>query len=363
MDCIRCGVCVEGCPIYIVTGWEIFSPRGRMILLKEQFNDDFFKKSIFTCLTCARCRILCPIGIEVYEKMEIKRRELRKTGLAPQRYYFISDSIRKFKNPFGNRYHKPDFILEHSRVKKAEVIYYPGCTSVYREKSLSKSVIDILLHLNIEFVVESEYCCGSTALRTGDSAEVAEPNYKKLQSVINETGAKAVITSCPGCFKTLKGYDELFGGLSCEVMHVSQFLSERLDELDLKKTETIATYHDSCHLGRGMGIYDEPRILINRMVDLVEMEKNREHSLCCGGGGGIRIAYKDVSNKIRKIRAEEAAKTGADMLITSCPYCYLNLKRANKIEVKDLFQLIAENILNKRLAKPIDEHDSSGKKP
>ena len=327
----------------MVTKWETFSPRGRMILLEKNFDDDSFKKSIFTCLTCGRCSILCPIGIEVYDRMEKKRKKLRKLNLAPPRYYFISNSIRKFKNPFGKEFKKPDFILKYSPTKKADVIYYPGCTSVYREITLSKSVIDVLERLKIDFVVEHEYCCGSTALRTGDDAEVAEPNFKKLQYVIEKTGAKTIITSCPGCYKTIKSsYDKLFGGLSCDVMHVSQFLVDKIDELKLKKTDKIVTYHDPCHLGRGMNVYHEPRFLINKIADLVEMKNTMKNSLCCGGGGGIRIAYKEISNEIRRKRAKEALKTGADMLVTSCPYCYLNLKRANMIEVKDLFQLISE---------------------
>lgn len=342
---MRCGACIEGCPIYMVTKWETFSPRGRMILFEENFDDVSFQKSIFTCLTCGKCRVLCPISIEVYEKMEKKRKELRKLRLAPSRYYFISESVRKFKNPFGGEFEKPEFILKYSKIKKADVIYYPGCTSMYREKVLSKSVIEILEYLKIDFVVESEYCCGSTALRTGDEADVAEPNFRKLQSVVDEAGAKTIITSCPGCYRTMKvSYDKLFGGLNCEVMHVSQFLVDKIDELKLNKMEKIVTFHDSCHLGRGMCVYEEPRMLLKQVADIVEMERNREYSLCCGGGGGIRVAYKDVSNKIRKIRAEEALKTGADILVTSCPYCYLNLKRANKIEVKDLFELISESI-------------------
>jgi len=347
-ECVRCGACIEGCPIYMVTGWEAFSPRGRMVLSQKNFDDEIFQKSIFTCLTCGKCVVLCPINVEVYEKMEKKRRELRKLKLAPKKYYSISESVRIFKNPFGCEYEKPEFIIKYSKIKKADVVYYPGCTSMYREKILAKSVIDILEHLKLNFVVESEYCCGSTALRTGDDAEVAEPNFRRLQDVIDKTGAKAIITSCPGCYRTMKvSYDRLFGGLSCEVMHVSQFLVDRIDCLGLNKIDKIVTFHDSCHLGRGMGVYDEPRMLLSRMVELIDMERNREYSLCCGGGGGIRVAYKDVSNKIRRVRAEEALKTGADMLITSCPYCYLNLKRANKIEVKDLFELISENISQK----------------
>jgi len=289
--------------------------------------------------------MLCPIDIKVYERMEEKRKELRKLGLAPKRYYFISESVKNYKNPFGAEFKKPEFLTKYLKIKKADVIYYPGCTSMYRDWELSKSVIDILEHLNVNFVVEGEYCCGSTALRTGDEAEVAEPNFKKLQSVVDRSKARAIITSCPGCYKTMKNsYDRLFGGLNCEVMHVSQFLVDKIDELRFNKIEKIVTFHDSCHLGRGMGVYEEPRMLLRMIADVVEMDRSRENSLCCGGGGGIRVAYKDISNKIRSIRAEEALKTGADLLVTSCPYCYLNLKRANKIEVKDLFVLIAENI-------------------
>ena len=146
------------------------------------------------------------------------------------------------------------------------------------------------------------------------------------------------MTSCAGCYKTLK---DDYEGL--DVIHISQFLSQLINEgkLNFSKKNLNVTYHDSCHLGRHSDVFDEPRNVIKSVADLVEMENIRENSLCCGAGGGVKSAYPEVANQMALSRIAQAKETGCETLITSCPFCKLNLEN-DDLEVIDLTEFLVE---------------------
>ncbi|MEM4712189.1 MAG: heterodisulfide reductase-related iron-sulfur binding cluster, partial [Archaeoglobaceae archaeon] len=149
--------------------------------------------------------------------------------------------------------------------------------------------------------------------------------------------------SCPGCFRTIsRDYPKLAKELGyefeIEVKHISMVLADKIKgDLGIK-----ATYHDPCHLGRHMNVYEEPRKVIKRAgIDLVEMERNREYSLCCGAGGGLRSQFREISVAICEERIREALSTGTNVLITSCPFCEYNFTRVGgkRIKVYDLSEI------------------------
>ena len=146
------------------------------------------------------------------------------------------------------------------------------------------------------------------------------------------------MTSCAGCYKTLK---DDYEGL--DVIHISQFLKRLIDDKQLNFTENDlnVTYHDSCHLGRHCGVFDEPREIISSVANLAEMENTRENSLCCGAGGGVKSAYPEIANEMAKSRINQALDTNAELLITSCPFCKLNLKD-HGLDVLDLTEFLIE---------------------
>ncbi len=165
-------------------------------------------------------------------------------------------------------------------------------------------------------------------------------------------GAKTVFTACAGCYRTLKkDYPELIGEeLPFEVKHITEVLVEMLsnDEIPFKAAEgdkLKVTYHDPCHLGRHMDLYDIPREVISKIpgIELIEMKRNRNNAWCCGAGGGVKSQFPDLAKDISKERIREAMESGADILTTSYPFCIGNFKDAYEEmepEIKDKMQLI-----------------------
>ena len=213
------------------------------------------------------------------------------------------------------------------------MIYFRGCTAREKESNISDATEKLLRLADVEYtVLDDEKCCGSVLLRTGFFDEAQEQIKKNAEIFGNEL----ILTSCAGCYKTLKSdYDNV------DVIHISQFLDRLIKEgmLEFSKKDLNVTYHDACHLGRHSDVYDEPRDVIKSVADLVEMENNRENSICCGAGGGVKSAYPQIANQMAKSRISQAKETNCDTLITSCPFCKLNLEN-DDIEVLDLTEFL-----------------------
>jgi Fe-S oxidoreductase len=197
-----------------------------------------------------------------------------------------------------------------------------------------------------------EYCCTSPMLRTGQtdaSRDFAENNIKQTEKM----GAKAMVTACAGCFKTTThDYGRFYSNPSFEVYHFSQYAQKLIKEKKLKLTKEMkvkVTYHDPCHLGRHSGVFEPPREVIKAIpgIELVEMPRNRMNSQCCGAGGGYKSQYNDLAVNIAAKRVKDAIATGAERIITACPFCVLNLQAGAKqlgasIKVMDLSELLLE---------------------
>ena len=235
------------------------------------------------------------------------------------------------------------------------IVYFPGCMATYRAKDIAKSTIELLRRGGVEFELmgEDEWCCGSVMLRTGN-VDLADELRKHNLDAFKKHEADLVITSCSGCFKTIKqDYEKMTGSLDFEVRHVLEILKGLIEDGKLKfpKTEMKVTYHDPCHLGRHSGMYDIPRDILKSIsgIELVEMPRNRENARCCGAGGGVRAAYRELSDKMADARIEEAMGTGAEVLTSACPFCTFALREAaerkgSKIKVLDLPELLMDII-------------------
>lgn len=235
---------------------------------------------------------------------------------------------------------------------EGNVLYYPGCMSKFVLSDIQKNYEEILRKCGIDFIKlkDLEVCCGSPVLNAGYSKDfeiLAEKNLK----VFKEHGVRKIITSCPACFKTFKKkYPEVLEKFDIEVEHVTQSIWKAIEtgKLKVKKINKKVTYHDPCHLGRGSGIYEEPRNILKTLgFEIIEMKFNRENAWCCGGGGGLRPNYPELSEEISRDRIKQAEETEAESLITCCPMCYCCLKEINgksKIDVKELSSAINEII-------------------
>lgn len=215
------------------------------------------------------------------------------------------------------------------------IIYFRGCTAREKETGIQESTEKLLKLAGVDYkILEDEACCGSVLLRTGFLRQAHE-QIEKNSEVFK---GKTVLTSCAGCYKTLKqDYEDV------DVIHISQLLSQLIKEnkLKLTKHDMNVTYHDACHLGRHMEVFDEPRDVIESVANLVEMESIRDNSLCCGAGGGVKSAYPEIASEMAEARIAQAKDTNCKTLITACPFCKLNLENQD-LEVLDLCEFLVK---------------------
>jgi heterodisulfide reductase subunit D len=239
--------------------------------------------------------------------------------------------------------------------KGAELLYFVGCTASYdsnlREIAINTTNILNALELNWGFLANQEKCCGSVLLRMGDREfeRIASENIK----MFNELGIKTLVTSCAGCFKTIRQDYPKIGDLNFEVIPIATLLVRLIKEGKIKFNKRLnlkVTYHDPCHMGRACGEYDDPREVLKALsevgVEFVEMERIRENSRCCGAGGGLKAGYPDIQQKMTQERVKDAERTGATDLISTCPFCYQGLQKEiiamdSMIRMRDLVELVA----------------------
>ncbi len=355
--CVRCNYC-NVCPIYRIEGWESVSPRGKLQAVLEMLDDLDAKivKDIYKCSVCGLCEVVCPAGIELIDFWEELRSELVRRRLAPLSVHRkLREITYRYYNPYSGEPSERAKWLEFE-VSDSPTLYFAGCTASFKLQNLAKSTASVLKKLGVEFTVagREEYCCGSPFIRTGQM-DIAKHLFEKNMRVWQRMRIERIITSCPGCYRTIaRDYPKLAKELGyefeIEVLHTVTILNEALDGRRVRKANILATYHDPCHLGRHMGMYEEPREVMKKLgIKLVEMERNRELALCCGAGGGLRSQFREISFEIGRWRVEEAAATGAEYLVTCCPFCEFHLSKSveklgKEIKVVDLVE-IAEKLI------------------
>lgn len=230
--------------------------------------------------------------------------------------------------------------------KSGNTLYYPGCLTKFVLNSEMENYKRILEKIKVDFImITSELCCGSPALNAGYETEARKLARKNLE-LFNKHNIKKIITSCPACFKVLSGYKEMLPDWKIEVEHITTTI---LNYLRKKKIELVfrekVTYHDPCHLGRHSGIYEEPREILRRLgYEIVEMRNNRENSLCCGGGAGLRTNNPELASKIARERIKQASEINVQKIITTCPLCFAHMAENSGIEVVEFSQAVAESL-------------------
>jgi Fe-S oxidoreductase len=337
IKCTRCGRCRALCPINEEFGWESTGARGRMLLARAlaegERPSEGMKRSFYTCLTCSMCSSTCPSGAKPDEVVEAARREMIKERFSPPYYDNIRENVVRHGNSLGDAGPRNAWVPEELRQDgRADIIYWSGCLTSYRQQKAALAGLKVLSRFGAR-VLEDERCCGSPLLRLGGESVALEHNREQ----IGKSGARTLVTGCAGCFKTLSEC------LDIEVLHVTQFIARHIDELPLEKLPYTVTYHDPCHLGRCMGVYEEPREIIERICGFKEMASARKDARCCGGGGGVRRGYADIARRIAKKRLSEAPDD-VDYIVTACPMCHANLEDAGG-KVLDISELVLMSLI------------------
>lgn len=237
-----------------------------------------------------------------------------------------------------------------------EVLFWVGCAGSYDERAqrVSKAFAQILQKANVDFAIlgAEEGCTGDPAKRAGNEFLFQMQAMQNIE-VLNGYGIKRIVTACPHCFNTLKNEYPSLGG-NYDVVHHTQFINELLDSGRLAieggafKGKKIV-YHDSCYLGRANGIYEAPRMVMQRLdADLVEMKRCKTNGFCCGAGGAQM--FKEAENGTKEVnveRAEEALETSADIIAVNCPFCMTMMRdgvkhfeKEDQVQVLDIAELI-----------------------
>jgi Fe-S oxidoreductase/nitrate reductase gamma subunit len=318
---------------------------------------------LWQCTTCAACMEVCPVFIEQMPKIVDMRRYLvMEEADFPDSMQEAVLSLERRGHPFsGTQATRLDWtqglnVRQVGDRKDAEVLLWVGCGGalIERNQRVTRATAQLLEQAGVNFAVmgREEKCSGDPARRIGNEF-LFETLAKENVSNLNKHAVKKVITACPHCFNTFKNEYPQYGGMF-EVYHHSEYLARLVDEGRLKpvtESDKKITFHDPCYLGRQNGVYDAPRELvqISSRATVVEMERSRNKSFCCGGGGGMSFVDEPAGQRVNQERAREAIETGADVVAVGCPFCMtmmedgINARKGERdVKVLDVSELLWE---------------------
>ena len=359
--CFQCGLCDTVCPWNRVTKFSM-----RKIVREATFGlTEIESEDIWRCTTCGRCPQRCPRDVRQIDSGIALRR------LATE-YQVFPPCVTPVRTARGSLVGEGNPLSEERKNRAAwakdlgvkpftegmEILYFPGCYPSYdpRLKKVARATATILNKAGVDYGIlgEKESCCGESIRKTGEEELFRRLAKENIKTFV-DNGVKKILVSSPHCYHTFKNEYPQFM-VNFEVVHISQYLFQLLNEGRLELTKDFPkkiTYHDPCYLGRHNGIYEEPREVLKKIAGLEfnEMAECRFDSLCCGGGGGRVWMETQKGERFSDLRVQQALETGAEMLVTSCPYCItmledsrLTMDLADKIEIKDVTEIVQEAI-------------------
>lgn len=378
--CSRCSSCkwvpyiqmksarfAKNCPAICHYNFHAYSGSGRMIMGlsvlrgRSELTEEV-AEIIYRCQLCGACDTACKVyrdDIDITEVLLELRSFCVESGRLILENMAVIDALKQEDNVLGEPKSKRGDWASGLDVKdinkeKAEVLFHAGCRYSYDPdlRDTVRAGVDLLLRSGVDVGIagRDEACCGGKIYELGYRGE-AENYADDMISRVNASGADTLITACADGYAAFKYlYPRMGKELPCEVLHLTEFLERLAKDGRLKLRETVpmtVTYHDPCHLGRmsepfisdwkgnklerptGMkrtgrkGVYDAPRELLCSIpgIKLVEMERIREYSWCCGAGGGVYDTNPDLAHWAARERLTEAAETGAEAIVTACPWC------------------------------------------
>ncbi len=386
------------CPAISKYNFHSYAGGGRVAMAyalhlgRSEISDETLD-TIYRCQMCGSCQVACHIVGEICEPLEIGR-ELRiqcvEDGNLLPEHMFMVDSMRKDDNPLGEpKAERGDWAeglgLKNINTEQADVLFHAGCRFSYDQdlRGVVRGAATLLKQAGVDVGIggQEEACCGGRAFDIGYRGQM-ETYADDIISRLRASGASKMVTPCADCYSTFKQfYTMIRKEIDIEILHTTEYFDRLMKEgrLEPKGNGSLrVTYHDPCHLGRlgdtyvpwdgewkkafgqinvpdpprkvhrgTEGIYEQPRDVIKAIpgIELVEMERIREYSWCCGAGGGVREAYEDFSEWTALERIEEAKDVGADALVTTCGWCERNFKDAleakgDNFKIFDLTELL-----------------------
>lgn len=382
--CIMCNRCQDVCPAY-TTGKEL-SPSAyevnKRFIIREQMTalaegapsaqplmgSAISESAVWACTACGACIDICPVGNEpMLDILDIRRDAVLTQGEFPAELQGAFNGMERRGNPWQSTDERfrwangldvptvddnPDF----------DVLYWTGCAVSYdpRAQLTARALVKVLKKAGVNFAVlgDRENCTGDVARRAGNEylyQELAQTNVETLNEVMNHGKQRRIVATCPHCLHNLGKEYHQFGG-NYEVIHHTELIEELIAEGRVPQSAhpnrmSNVTFHDPCYLGRHNGVVEAPRAVLNNLgVEVVEMERTRKNSFCCGAGGAQ--FWKEEEHGVKPVnveRYEEAKATGAEVLAVGCPFCMQMFESARTgveggPEIKDVVELIADRI-------------------
>lgn len=374
-SCVECGRCQEHCPAY-ATG-KLLNPKEialgfRSYLNANQAGSDtpllgihLSEEAVFQCTTCGACEYQCPVGVEHLPLIIGLRRGAVNTGVWKDEHggeLFLK--LERNGNPLGMSQLERDKFIRRAELPiydgSQDYLLWLGCMGSYDPagREIVIALSKVMRHHGTTFgVLKKEKCTGDAARRLGNDLafqELAEFNINQL----NAAKARKLISICPHCVRTIAEDWKEFGA-AFEIEHHSIFLARYNSALPAAPAGETLVYHDPCYLGRHQGIYEQPRTVVASSGQLVEPPRSRERGFCCGAGGGLTFLGEEKGTRISHNRATELVATGADAVVTACPFCNSMLRDAlsavhpqGPLQLLDIAQLAAARLPDARTATP-----------
>ncbi|MBT8340649.1 MAG: (Fe-S)-binding protein [Desulfatitalea sp.] len=383
-SCVDCGRCSDNCPANAAgrpLSPRFISIKGRNLVFAKypvwgapKVNGDapmigttYEEDEIWSCTTCGACEQECPVGIEYIDKIVDMRRGMVDEGMVPQSLQKPLKALEKRGNPWGKMEKKRAewtkalaengiAVKELNGGDQAEVLYFVDSITSFddRMQAIGQATAKLIHATGTDFGIlgKAEKDSGHEVRRFGEEMLFQDLKNENSDN-IKETGASKIVVSDPHTYNALKNDYE---GLP-PVEHISQFLLQHVKKgtLQLKASgngngEKIYTYHDPCYLGRHSGVYEDPRQLLDAIPGLkrVDMLRCRDRSFCCGGGGLMLFYEPEEEQRMGVLRVKMAEEAGANVIVTACPFCLVNMEDAikvagleGKMEAIDLAELVA----------------------
>ncbi|HEX5947403.1 MAG TPA: heterodisulfide reductase-related iron-sulfur binding cluster [Acidimicrobiales bacterium] len=394
--CTMCGRCTSVCPahatgkpldpreIVLKTG-EVMARSGEPVvstpigldpeitISSSSLFERITPEEVWACTSCKACDEICPVNIEILDKILDMRRYLSlMESNFPTELGTAYRGMENSGNPWGMSQSdraawtsKVDGvpIVEPGDAFEHEYLYWVGCAGSFDDKNQKVSVAmsKLMQRAGIDFAIlgPSENCTGDPARRSGNEYIFQMLAMQNIES-LDGMGVKKIVTQCPHCFNTLQNEYPQLGG-NYEVVHHSQFLEwliaeGKLDMSDARLDERVV-YHDSCYLGRHNDIYQSPRKVIGSLsgIEIVEAGRNGTKGMCCGAGGARMWMEETTGKKVNDERSEELIATGASRIAVACPFCYIMIddgakaagKEDDEVKVADISMHLLEALENR----------------
>lgn len=318
-SCSRCGVCLDPCQMAASANMKGVQS---VYYLQNVRNNETCDDQSLNCLMCGRCDNICPVGVDI---KAIRLAGRKQQALQKEEVYNYIPDISK---------------------KKADVVYFAGCMT-HLQPSVKKSMVELMNAAGEKFWFmdeEGSVCCGRPMMLSGKETQARELMARN-KAAIEASGAKTFVTSCPICYKVFK--EEY--NLDIEVLHHSQYLLQLVDDkkISVNRQHIKAVYHDPCELGRGSGIYEQPRELLAKTMELTLPAQERENALCCGGS----LANVKITSEQRRMITKDAINiltaSNPDLLVTGCPACKRTFAQSAPVQVMDIAEVLSKSLVRK----------------